>query len=65
MPKSEASEKGSSLGDMFKDVGVLGALVVCYLLSLFFAGNLGMKPVLAYALAGALLVAVGVITART
>ena len=24
MPKSEASEKGSSLGDMFKDVGILG-----------------------------------------
>lgn len=62
MPKSEASEKGSSLGDMFKDVGILGALVVCYLLSLFFAGNLGLKPALAYGLAGALLVAVGVMT---
>src|SRR6185503_2742919 len=37
MPKSEASEEGSSLGEMFKDVGILGALVVCYLLSLFFA----------------------------
>jgi MFS family permease len=62
MPKSEASEKGSSLGDMFKDVGILGALVVCYLLSLFFAGNLGLKPAMAYGLAGALLVAVGVMT---
>lgn len=62
MPKSEASEKGSSLGEMFKDVGILGAAVVCYLLSLFFAGNLGFPPAASYAVAGALLVAVGVMT---
>lgn len=61
-PKSEASEKGASLGDMFKDVGILGALVICYLLSLFFAGNLGMPQAAAYGLAGALLVAVAIIT---
>jgi len=36
-PKSEASQKGLSLGDMFKDVGILGGLVVCFLISLFFA----------------------------
>src|SRR5207247_4808956 len=41
MPKSEASEKGLSLGDMFKDVGILGGLVVCFLLALFFGGVLG------------------------
>jgi MFS family permease len=35
-PKSEASEKGASLGEMFKSVGILGALVACFLLSLFF-----------------------------
>ena len=35
-PKSEAAEKGASFVQMFKDVGLLGALVVCYLLSLFF-----------------------------
>lgn len=62
MPKSEASEKGSSLGEMFKDVGILGALVVCYLLSLFFAGNLGLPPAAAYGIAGALLITVGIIT---
>ena len=28
-PKSEASEKGASLGEMFKDVGILGALRYC------------------------------------
>lgn len=40
MPKSEASEKGSSLGEMLKDVGILGALVVCFLLAIFFGGTL-------------------------
>src|SRR6185436_12981778 len=41
MPKSEASEKGLSLGDMFKDVGIVGGLVACYLLALFFGGVIG------------------------
>jgi fucose permease len=40
MPKSEASEKGLSLGEMFKDVGILGGLVVCFLLAMFFGGTL-------------------------
>jgi len=62
MPKSEASEKGSSLGEMFKDVGILGAAVVCYLLSLFFAGNLGLSTAASYGIAGALLIVVGIIT---
>lgn len=62
MPKSEASEKGSSLGEMLKDVGILGAAVVCYLLSLFFAGNLGLPQAAAYGLAGALLIVVGIMT---
>ncbi|NNE90041.1 MAG: hypothetical protein HKN23_00190, partial [Verrucomicrobiales bacterium] len=44
-PKSEASEKGMSIGDMFKDVGLLGGLVICYLLAMFFAGML--TPILA------------------
>jgi hypothetical protein len=35
---------------------------VCYLLSLFFAGNLGLPPAAAYGLAGALLIVVGVMT---
>lgn len=37
-PKSEASQKGLSLGEMFKDVGILGGLVVCALVALFFKG---------------------------
>ncbi len=36
-PKSEAAAKGASFVEMFKDVGILGSLIVCYLLSLFFA----------------------------
>lgn len=62
MPKSEASQKGLSLGEMFKDVGMLGALVVCFLLALFFSGALGIPQVAAYVLAGGLLIVVGVIT---
>jgi MFS family permease len=61
-PKSEASAKGMGLGEMFKDVGLLGALVICYLLTLFFSGNLGMPAWLSYGLAGVLLLAVGVLT---
>lgn len=39
-PKSEASQKGLSLGEMFKDVGILGALVVGALLAMFFSNVL-------------------------
>lgn len=39
-PKSEASSKGLRLAEMFKDVGILGAAVACYLLALFFASVL-------------------------
>lgn len=38
MPKSEASQKGLSIGEMFKDVGILGGLVACFMLALFFSG---------------------------
>jgi len=61
-PKSEASEKGASLGEMLKDVGILGALVICYLLSLFFSGNLGLSQGVSYAISGALLIVVGLMT---
>ena len=73
-PKSEASEKGLSLGEMLKDVGILGALVVCALLALFLDGVLGgllkfVSPDLvqysthvAYGISGALLVIVAVVT---
>lgn len=60
MPKSEASEKGVSLGEMFKDVGILGTLVIAYLLSLFFAGPLGLSAGASYAIAGVLVIAVAI-----
>lgn len=69
MPKSEASEKGLGLGEMFKDIGLLGAAVVCFLLALFLGGNVFSQfmpgtaaTVAGYVLAGGLLVVVGVIT---
>lgn len=47
-PKSEASAKGLKLGEMFKDVGILGTLIVSVLLFFFlrrdfFGGLLGME----------------------
>lgn len=62
MPKSEASQKGLSMGEMFKDVGILGGLVVCFLLALFFGSALEMPSYASYGLAGLLLVTIAVIT---
>jgi hypothetical protein len=69
MPKSEASEKGLSLGEMFREVGLSGGLVACYLLVLFFSGSVfgglvsdTMASVIGYAIGGVLLIAVGVMT---
>jgi hypothetical protein len=70
MPKSEASEKGLSLGEMFKDVGILGGLVVCYLLALFFGGvfqpafepGSSIPSYIGYGIGGALLIVIGVMT---
>jgi MFS family permease len=62
MPKSEASEKGAKLGEMFKDVGILGSLVVCYLVALFCSASLGLSQTMGYLIAGVFLVGVGVIT---
>jgi len=40
-PKSEASAKGLSVGEMLQEVGILGAVVACFLLGLFFKDQLG------------------------
>jgi MFS family permease len=40
MPKSEASKRGLTLGEMFKDVGILGGAIVCFLLAMFLGGVL-------------------------
>lgn len=68
-PKSEASEKGASIGEMFKDVGMLGTLVVAALLVLFCGGFLplfGLSPEVSqkigYVVGGLAVIAVGIIT---
>jgi len=61
-PKSEASTKGLKLGEMFKDVGMLGSLVACYLLVLFFQNSLNLSNAVSYGIGAVLLVSVGVIT---
>ena len=71
-PRSEASEKGLSLGSMLQDVGILGGLVACYFLSLFVADVLRPLPAFAenpanatyagYAVGGVLLAVIAVIT---
>ena len=40
-PKSEASQKGLKLGEMLKDVGVIGAAVVGFFVGLFIKDGLG------------------------
>jgi MFS family permease len=40
-PKSEASARGLTIGQMLQDVGILGALVACLLVGLFFKDQLG------------------------
>ena len=69
-PKSEASQKGLSLGEMFRDVGIMGALVVCVLLAIFFGGvlaplfktNPDVPKYVGYGIGGVLLIIVAVIT---
>jgi len=66
-PRSEAAEKGASFADMFRSVGILGSAVACFLLALFFGDILrdffpAQGAALGYALGGALLIAVAVMT---
>lgn len=66
-PKSEAAAKGASFVQMLKPVGILGALVACYLIALFF-GDISKAffpdnaALIGYGVGGALLIAVAVMT---
>jgi MFS family permease len=62
MPKSEAAQKGLSFGEMFKDVGILGGVIVCLLLGLFMTNALAIPTAVSYGLAAVLLVVVAVLT---
>ena len=66
-PRSEAAVKGASFVDMFRDVGILGAAVACFLLALFFGDILKnfipeQAAVAGYAIGGGLLLAVAAMT---
>ncbi len=66
-PQSEASEKGLSLGEMFKDVGLFGGLVACFMLALFFGSVLeplspGTGTYIGYGIGGVLLIAIAILT---
>jgi len=60
-PKSEAAAKGASFADMLKDVGLLGAAVALYLVSVFLGGVFN-NPNVGWAVGGVLLIATGVLT---
>lgn len=68
-PKSEAAAKGASFAEMFKDVGILGAIVASALIALFLGGTLQLFGVPAqaaeitgYVVGGALVILVGLLT---
>jgi len=61
-PKSEAAAKGLKIGDMLREVGILGAAVACYLLVLFFSGALNLPAGVSWGIGFVLLAAVGVMT---
>jgi MFS family permease len=61
-PKSEAAEKGLKVGEMLREVGILGAAVACYLLVLFFSNALAMPAAASWGIGLVLLAVVGVLT---
>ncbi len=65
-PKSEAAAKGASFVEMFKSVGVLGALVACYLVALFIGDILKFQTeyssYIGYGIGGLLLLTIAFMT---
>lgn len=61
-PKSEAAAQGLSIGEMCKDVGLLGGAVICGLVALFLNDHLHAPTAIAYGSGLAALVWIGVIT---
>src|SRR5690606_29958666 len=60
-PKSEAAAKGLKIGDMLHEVGILGGMVACFLLTLFFKVSLNLTQDNSYVIGGILLVSVALI----
>jgi len=61
-PKSEASVKGLSIGEMLKEVGILGASVACYLLARFCMDALKLPEMASYGVGLAILISAAVLT---
>jgi hypothetical protein len=61
-PKSEAAAKGLKVGEMLKEVGILGSAVAAYLLVLFFQDALHLPNAAAWGIGGVLLITVAVLT---
>lgn len=61
-PKSEASVKGLSIGEMLKEVGILGSAVACYLLARFCMDALKLPEVASYGVGLAILVSAAILT---
>jgi MFS family permease len=53
-PKSEASQSGVSYRNMLREVGMLGAAIICVLLALFFHSDLKLSYTVSAILAGAI-----------
>ena len=61
-PKSAASAKGLGIGEMLKDVGILGGAVACYLLVLFCQNALQLPSSIAWGIGALLLLGIAFIT---
>jgi MFS family permease len=64
-PKSEASEHGVKYADMLSELGMMGALIVCFLVSLWLhdlLGALGLPAALGWAVGVVVWVAFGLVT---
>jgi len=64
-PKSEASEHKVKYTDMLKEVGFFGAMIICFLLSIWFqnlCGSLGLAPIIGWVAGGVLWLAFGLCT---
>ena len=58
-PRTEASQSGVSYKEMLGELGLLGAAVLCVLLSLFFKNDLGLNPLLSGLIGAALAIGFG------
>ena len=61
-PRSEASAKGLSVGEMLKEVGILGSAVACYLLARFCMDALHLPEIASYVVGLVILIVAAILT---